>query len=93
MGISGEGEGNLSVASSSVLSVSSASDLSISLTESEPEDELADDGGYLHDRGSMASPSPARRSSSPVAPPRSSTPASRSDADSRPTDRTAERYG
>ncbi|CAL8294436.1 unnamed protein product [Arctogadus glacialis] len=89
--VPGEGEGNLSVASSSVLSVSSASDLSISLTESEPEDELADDGGYLHDRGSMASPSPARRSSSPVAPQRSSTPASRSDAGSRPTDRTAER--
>ena len=81
------------MASSSVLSVSSASDLSITLTESEPEDDPAEGGGYLHDHASGASLSPARRSSSPVAPQRSSANAAQSDADSRPTECAAERYG
>ncbi|CAL8285946.1 unnamed protein product [Lota lota] len=97
--VPGECEENVSTASSSMLSVSSASDLSISLTESELEDDLAEDGGYLHDHASGASRSPARRTPSPgrsdtrqsVQSQRSSANGSRSDADSRPKECTAER--
>ncbi|KAJ3588905.1 hypothetical protein NHX12_009759, partial [Muraenolepis orangiensis] len=88
----GERAEDLSGASSSVLSVSSASDLSISLTESEPEDDPAEDG--VSCRAPRASSSPARQASSPGRSDeslQSSADGSRSYADSPPTERTAER--
>ncbi|CAL8271967.1 unnamed protein product [Merluccius merluccius] len=61
----GDCEEKVSTASSSILSASSASDLSISLTESELEEDLTEDGGSLDDVAPRASGSPVRRAYSP----------------------------
>ncbi|KAK0146212.1 Centrosomal protein kizuna [Merluccius polli] len=87
-GVPGDCEEKVSTASSSILSASSASDLSISLTESELEEDLTEDGGSLDDVAPRASRSDDQQS---VKSQRSSANRSRSEADSRPTESTAER--